>query len=95
MILGPAGARRRNGGVHPFVKMKKNELIDECHYWGLPAGDLLKPELEKNLKEHLSGTQPVPALSFNSQKTPMEHNNLGMYEVAPSESLHDLKGHNK
>ena len=73
--------------------MKKNELIDECHYQGLPAGDLLKPELEKSLKEHLSGTQHVPALSFNSQKTPMEHNNLGMYEVAPSESLHDLKGH--
>ena len=73
--------------------MKKNELIDECHYRGLPAGDLLKPELEKNLKEHLSGTQCVPALSFNGQKTPMEHNNLGMYEVAPSESLDDLKGH--
>ena len=84
MILGPAGARRRNGGVHLFVKMKKNELIDECHYRGLPAGDLLKPELEKNIKEHLSGTQRVPALSFNSQKTPMEHNNLEMYEVAPS-----------
>ena len=93
MILGPAGAQRRNGGVHPFVKMKKNELIAECHHRGLLAGDLLKPELEKNLNEHLSGTQRVPALSFNSEKTPMEHNNLGMYEVAPSESLHDLKGH--
>ena len=82
VILGPAEARRRNGRVHSFVKMKKNELIDECHYRGLPAGDLLKPELEKNLKEHLYRTQRVPALSFNSQKTPMEHNNLEMYEVA-------------
>ena len=47
--------------------MKKAELVNESHIRGLPAGDLLKPELEKNLKEHLSGTVRVPAIVLNKQ----------------------------
>ena len=95
VLQGPAGVKRRNGGIQPFANMKKEELINECHYRGLPAGDILKPELEKNLKEHLAGTVRVPAMVFNNQNSSLADLNLAVYEVAPSESLHDLKGHIK
>ena len=91
--MGPAGARKRNGGVNPFHNMLKNELVNECHSRGLPAGDLLKKELQANLKEHLAGVQHVPALMFHEQKKTMDECGLGLYEVAASEPLHDLKGH--
>ena len=69
VLQGPAGVKRRNGGIQSFANMKKEELINECHYRGLPAGDILKPELEKNLKEHLAGTVHVPAMVFNNQNS--------------------------
>ena len=93
VLRGPAGARRKNGGIHPFQKLKKDELINECHWRGLPAGDLLKKDFEANLKEHLAGVHRVPALIFHNQDKSMEESGLNLYEVAPSESLHDLKGH--
>ena len=93
VLRGPAGARRKNGGIHPFQKLKKHELINECHWRGLPAGELLKKDLEANLKEHLAGVHHVPALIFHNQDKSMEESGLNLYEVAPSESLHDLKGH--
>ena len=61
-----------NGGIHPFQKLKKGELINECHWRVLTAGDLLKKDLEANLKEHLAGVHRVPALIFHNQDKSME-----------------------
>ena len=80
VLRGPAGARRKNGGIHPFQKLKKDELINECHWRGLPAGDLLKKDLEANLKEHLAGVHRIPALIFHNRDKSMEESGLNLYE---------------
>ena len=94
VLSGPAGYKRRNDGVTPFAKLKKDELVNECHWRSLPAGDLKKTELEKNLKEHLAGICRVPPLMFHNQNKALKDCNLDSYEVLPSESLHDT-GHIK
>ena len=76
VLQGPAEVKRRNDGIQPFANMKKEELINECYYRGLPAGDILKLELEKNLKEHLAGTVRVPAMVFNNQNSSLADLNL-------------------
>ena len=91
--MGPAGARKRNEGVNPFHNMLKNEFVNECHSRGLPAGDLLKKELQANLKEHVAGVQRVLALRFHEQKKTMDECGLGLYEVAASEPLRTHQPH--
>lgn len=91
---GPAGRDRRNGGVHPFKNMTKDNMIRECRGRHLPSEEgLLKPALEAQLKEELKRIQRVPALSFPEQGSSMKHLNLSKYEVVPVEPLHDLKEH--
>ena len=41
VLAGPAGMERRNGGVHPFKHMSKEELIRECKGRHLPTDGLL------------------------------------------------------
>ena len=93
MLEGPAGRERRNGGVHPFKTMSKEDLTRECKGRNLPSDVLLKPALKAQLKEDLKGIKRVPALSFPAQTTSMKELNLGSYEVVPLEPLHDLKEH--
>ena len=93
VLEGPAGRERRNGGVHPFKNMSKEDLVRECKGRHLPTDGLLKPALEARLKEDLKGIQRVPALSFPAQTTSMKELNLGSYEVVPVEPLHDPKEH--
>ena len=93
VLAGPAGRERRNGGVHPFMNMTKEELVKECQEHHLPTEGLLKPALEGQLKDELKGIQHVPALSFPAQTTAMKDLNLGKYEVVPAEPLHDPKEH--
>ena len=93
VLEGPAGRERRNGGVHPFKNMSKEDLVRECKGCRLPTDGLLKPALEAQLKEDLKGIQRVPAISFPAQTTSMKELNLGSYEVIPVEPLHDLKEH--
>ena len=93
VLEGPAGREKRNGGIHPFKNMSKDDLVRECKGRHLPIDGLLKPALEAQLKEELRGIQRVPALSFPAQTTSMKEQNLGSYEVVPVEPLHDLKEH--
>ena len=95
MLSGPAGYQRRNGGIAPFKALKKEELLRVCHWRRLPAGDLKKPELELQLKEHMRGISRVPALLCHQQNVSPDQCNLGTYEVLATESLHDLKNHIK
>ena len=93
VLAGPAGMERRNGGVHPFKHMSKQELIRECKGRHLPTDGLLKPTLETQLSKEIKGIQRVPALSFPEQDSSMKQLNLEQYEVVPVEPLHDLKEH--
>ncbi|XP_068696324.1 uncharacterized protein [Montipora foliosa] len=68
------------------------ELRAECLARGL-NDEGLKKDLQQNLKEQLKGVQGVPALLINEQDKSMEDINLGMYEVLPTEPLHDIKEH--
>ena len=97
VLTGPAGMERRNGGVHPFKHMSKEELngvhpfkhmskeglIRECKGRHLPTDGLLKPALETQLREEIKGIQQVPALSFPEQDSSMKELTLEQYEVVP------------
>ena len=73
--------------------MKVDELRKECRARGLPTEDLLRPKLQKELREHLGGIQRVPSLLFPNPSATMEDLNLQKYEVIPVEPLHDIKEH--
>ena len=73
---GPAGRRKRNGGIRPFKDMTVVELRTECVARGL-CDEGLKKELQQNLKDHLKGVQRVPALLVNDQDKSMEEIHLG------------------
>lgn len=91
---GPAGRRKRNGGIKPFKDMTVSELKIECAARGLDVDERLKKkELQQNLKDHLKGVQRVPALLINEQDKSLKDINLDMYEVLPTEPLHDVKEH--
>ena len=36
VLEGPVGRERRNGGLHPFKKMSKEDLVRECKGRHLP-----------------------------------------------------------
>lgn len=73
---GPAGRRKRNGGIRPFKNMTVAELRAECLARGL-NDEGLKKDLQQNLKKQLKGVQRVLALLINEQDKSMEDINLG------------------
>ncbi|KAL9977629.1 hypothetical protein ACROYT_G015057 [Oculina patagonica] len=84
----------RNGGIKPFKDMTVPELKIESVTKGLDVDERLKrKELQQNLKDHLKGVQRVPALLINEQDKSLKDINLEMYEVLPTEPLHDVKEH--
>ena len=74
---GPAGRRKRNGGIRPFKNMTVEELRVECAARGL-NDDGLKKDLQQNLKDQLKGVQRVPALLINEQDKSIADINLGI-----------------
>ena len=98
VLAGPAGRKRRNGGIHPFKKLTLDELAAECAARQLPVDHgqrLTKKRLQALLTEDLKGIQRVPALMFTCQNKDLETVNLTRYEALPSEPLHDIKEHIK
>jgi len=61
-IAGLVGKESRNGGVQPFQRMSKDDMIRECKGQNLPKDGLLKPALQSQLREELKGIQRVPVL---------------------------------
>jgi len=76
VLQGPAGRKKRNGGLKPFKNLRLEELRDECQARGLPA-DGQKKELQETLKEEMGGIQRVPAMMFFDQEKTLEQINLG------------------
>ena len=74
---GPAGRRKKNGGIRPFKNMTLAELRAECAARRL-CDEGVKKGLQETLKEHLKGVQRVPSLLINEQDKSMEDINLGM-----------------
>lgn len=72
---GPAGRRKRNGGIRTFKDMTVVELRAKCLARGL-SDEGLKKELQQNLKDHLKGIQRIPALLINNQDKSMEEIHL-------------------
>lgn len=90
MLAGPAGKAKRNGGIRPFKDMSVAELRRECRARGL-CDEGYKKDLQIILKEHLGGIQRVPAIFTMDQGRSIKDLHLGMYEVLPTEPLHDVK----
>ena len=98
VLAGPAGRQRRNGGIHPFDKLKKEEILDELITRKVKGNimNLKKNDLEKILKEDvLMGVARLPSPFFSNQDATLSDLGLEKYEVAPIEPLHDLKDHIK
>ena len=97
VIAGPAG--RKLNAVNPFQNLTIEKLTEELAAREIIRGVLdtkkSKKELEKHLKQHLSGAIRPPALSFGNVMTSMEELNLSKYEISPIEPLRDIKGHIK
>ncbi|KAL9977624.1 hypothetical protein ACROYT_G015050 [Oculina patagonica] len=89
---GPAGRRKRKGEIKPFKGMTVEEMQIVCMARGLSDKEKSK-QLKQTLKDHLKGVQRVPALLINDQDKSLKDINLGMYEVLPTEPLHDVKEH--
>ena len=76
VLQGPAGRKKRNGGLTPFKNLRLEELREECQARGLPT-DGQKTELQEILKEEMGGIQRVPAMMFFDQEKTLEEINLG------------------
>lgn len=66
------------------------ELQRECRARGL-CDEGYKKDLQIILKAHLGGIQRVPAMFTMDQERSIKDLHLGMYEVLPTEPLHDVK----
>ncbi|KAI8511919.1 AP-5 complex subunit zeta-1 [Branchiostoma belcheri] len=89
----PAG---RKGGIAPFNSLKKQDLIRNLGATNIDFDlECNKPGLEKQLREHLAGVSNVPALQYGDQHRTVDELNLGQYEIAPCEALHNSKEHIK
>ena len=49
-------------------------------------------EVERILKDNLSGLSQAPAMTFGNTTASLKDLNLERYEISPVEPLHDLKG---
>ena len=52
-----------------------------------------KKDLEPTLKKHLKGTKRVPIIMMHEPMKTLDETNLGKYEVAMVEGMHDLANH--
>ena len=89
------GAAWRNIAARPLDKLLVTDLKNELSMRGLSTAGKKKPALEKEFDDIRAGITNFPALLQNSPEASLHSRalNLLQYEVAPTEPLHDLKGH--
>ena len=87
------GAAWRNIAARPLDKLLVTDLKNELSMRGLSTAGKKKPALEKEFDDIRAGITNFPALLQNSPEASLHSLNLLQYEVAPTEPLHDLKGH--
>jgi len=87
-----SGIEGKKGGVHPFQKLKINELRQELQARG--EDDIgLKPDLQERLNEILGGTTRLPAILYGDSEVELSDLNLEHYEVLFFEPLHCCLNH--
>ena len=69
-------------------------MKSELHCHGVNTDGKRKPELEKIFRELRMGISNFPAILRSNPEMSLESINAQMYEVAATEPLHDIKGHN-
>ena len=80
-------------GTKPLDNLKVQELQTELRIRGVATQGKLKPELAKEFEDLHKGIVNVPALLQRTPDTPLKLLGLDRYEIAPTEPLHDIKGH--
>ena len=81
------------GCLKPLDGLYVEQLREELQSRGLQTDNKLKPQLQEELTELLSGAQRVPSLLILNPTQSLSSLNLPRYEVLDCEPLHDLKGH--
>ena len=81
------------GRLKPLDGLYVEQLRKELQSRGYQTDNQLKPQLQEELTEILSGAQRVPTLLILNPTQPLSSLNLPRYEVLDCEPLHDLKGH--
>ena len=80
-------------GTNPMDNLKVQQLRAELQLRGVTTEGKKKPELEKDFEDLRRGITNVPALLQGVPHMALEDFGLSLYEVAPIEPLHDIKGH--
>ena len=89
-----AGTYRKTPGcLKPLDGLRIHELRKELQSRGYQTEGSLKPQLQEQLTELLSGTQRVPTILTLNPTQSLASLNLLRYEVLDCEALHDIKGH--
>ena len=73
--------------------LKLHELQKELRLRGVPTEGKRKPELVSEFDDLRKGIVNVPALLQGTPEKSLRSLGLEAYEVAPTEPLHDIKGH--
>ena len=98
------GKAWQKGGARPFGGLNKHELQSELqtrvqnHTLTRPSfaphiTTIDKADLQEEFKEVKKGFCNFPALVTSNLNANLQVLHLGQYEVAPTEPLHDFKGH--
>ena len=81
------------GPLKPLEGLYVEQLRKELQSRGYETDNQLKPQLQDELTELLSGAQRVPTLLILNPTQSLSSLNLPRYEVLDCEPLHDLNWH--
>ena len=87
------GERWKHNPINPLSKLKVAELRTELSKRGVETAGKKKPQLQEDLDNIQRGISNFPALIQHTPQASLDTLGLQLYEVFPSEPLHDLKGH--
>ena len=87
------GQAWKKGSTAPFDRLRIADLRSELSLRGIKTHGMKKPQLEAKLEEMRMGITNVPAILQNAPDESLASLSLSQYEIAPTEPLHDIKGH--
>jgi len=87
------GESWKRNSINPLNKLKVAELRIELSKRGIQTTGKKKNQLQEDLDNLQRGISTFPALIQNTPQTSLDTLGLQLYEVFPTEPLHDLKGH--
>ena len=79
--------------TNPLSNLKVTQPRSELDKRGFHTDGKRKPQMQQMLDDIQKGVSNVPALLQQTPQASLQSLHLGVYEVFPTEPLHDLKGH--